>query len=140
MNDSVLILIVMLCGLVLISSLLSIVHMLRLNHAYHLREKEAVTAALIQSTRSQAGKGGLLPCWSGVYACQTEGGSRKFSSVNIYGAEKDVPQEIRVILLSNGGVLERWNIAGHFFRKTFPTWVAAGLFATYFWIYSRGQS
>lgn len=130
----------LLCGLVLLSSLWSLISMIRVNLLFEQQESAAVDAHLQRTVRVKAGRNGLLGSWYGVYSCRMESGVGEFTSANPYGREQDVPGTVRVVPMPAGnGVLERCRIGANLGRKIFPTWIAVGLFSVFLIFISNSQ-
>ncbi len=112
-------------ALIAISSVLSLINMMRVNLLLEQRQAQSFSVQRVRVYKTAAGKGGLLSSWSGVYACPLENGMGEFCSTNPYGSEEAVPQSTTVIPMKASGVLERCDIWAHLCRRFVPLWLTA---------------
>lgn len=115
--------------LIVLSSILDLINMMRVNLLVDERKAEVFSVQRIRVCKTAAGKGGLLPSYFGVYGCPTENGTGEFTSTNPYGSEQSVPQTTIVLPMKSSGVLERCNIGAHLCRRLIPLWLTAAGFS-----------
>lgn len=110
---SLLILVLILDALIAISSILNLVNMVRVNLLVEEKQAQALTVQLVRVCKTNAGKGGLLSSWFGVYACPGEIGTGEFTSTNPYSSPEAVPKATTVVPMKASGVLEHCDIGAH---------------------------
>lgn len=115
--------------LIIVSSALSLINMMRVNLLVEQKQAESFPVQRVQVCKTAAGKGGILPSYFGVYACPTAAGTGEFCSTNPYGSEQAVPQTTTVIPMKASGVLERCDIWAHLGRRFLPLWLTAAGFS-----------
>lgn len=115
--------------LIAISSVLSLINMMRVNLLLEDCHAEAQTVQQVRVYKTAAGKGGLLGSYFGVYACPLENGNGEFCSTNPYGSEQAVPKTTTILLMKGSGALERCDISAHLCRRLLSLWLTVGGFS-----------
>lgn len=115
--------------LIAVSSVLSLINMMRVNLLVEQKQSESITVQQLRTYKTPAGKGGILPSYFGVYACPTAKGTGEFFSTNPYSSEQAVPSSTVVIPMKDSGVLERCDIWAHLGRRFVPLWLTVAGFS-----------